>query len=154
MSSILNGASLHHVSLPVTNVERSRTFYRDVLGLREIPRPQFDFPGAWFTLGNTGQQLHLIGTGSGAAPGTYRSQTSVDSRDIHFAIRVSSYAAALRGLRKLGYSKNADWSLQMKVSPTATAGFPQIYILDPDRHVIEINAEHLDMAPPELEEFV
>jgi hypothetical protein len=25
-----------------------------------------------------------------------------------------------------------------------TAGFPQLYILDPDRHVIEINAERLD----------
>jgi hypothetical protein len=25
-----------------------------------------------------------------------------------------------------------------------TGGFPQIYILDPDRHVIEINAKKLD----------
>jgi len=32
----------------------------------------------------------------------------------------------------------------MIVNPRATAGFPQIYILDPDRHVIEINAAHLD----------
>ena len=30
------------------------------------------------------------------------------------------------------------------VNPHATAGFPQIYILDPDRHVIEVNAEFLD----------
>jgi hypothetical protein len=30
------------------------------------------------------------------------------------------------------------------VSPHATAGFPQLYILDPDRHVIEVNAERLD----------
>ena len=32
----------------------------------------------------------------------------------------------------------------MKVSLRATAGFPQIYILDPDRNVIEINAAALD----------
>jgi hypothetical protein len=31
----------------------------------------------------------------------------------------------------------------MKVNPRATAGFPQIYILDPDRNVIEINAATL-----------
>ena len=34
--------------------------------------------------------------------------------------------------------------LKLKASPHATAGFPQLYILDPDRHVIEINAEKLD----------
>jgi glyoxylase I family protein len=32
----------------------------------------------------------------------------------------------------------------MIVRPHATEGFPQIYILDPDRHVIEINADQLD----------
>jgi len=30
------------------------------------------------------------------------------------------------------------------VQPRATAGYPQIYICDPDRHVIEINAERLE----------
>jgi hypothetical protein len=34
--------------------------------------------------------------------------------------------------------------MRIRVQPQATAGFPQIYILDPDRHVIEINAEKLD----------
>jgi hypothetical protein len=33
----------------------------------------------------------------------------------------------------------------MKESPDATAGFPQLYILDPDRNVIELNAERLDL---------
>jgi hypothetical protein len=32
----------------------------------------------------------------------------------------------------------------MEVKPKPTAGYPQIYIIDPDRHVIEINAEALD----------
>jgi hypothetical protein len=34
--------------------------------------------------------------------------------------------------------------LSLRLQPHATAGFPQIYILDPDRHVIEINAAVLD----------
>ncbi|MGV8841314.1 MAG: VOC family protein [Bauldia sp.] len=135
--------SLHHVSLPVTDVERSRRFYRDVLGLAEIDRPPFDFAGAWFAVGSAGQQLHLIAGGSGAP--TFRSGKGVDSRDVHFAVRVPDYMAALRDLRAAGYGEaTADELLRMKVNPKATAGFPQIYILDPDRNVIEINADRLD----------
>lgn len=135
--------SLHHVSLPVTDVERSRRFYREVLGLSEIARPPFDFPGAWFALGTAGQQLHLIGGGTGSP--TFRGGKPVDSRDIHFAVRVASFSAARQALERLGYGEAAtDEMLRMKLNPRATAGFPQIYILDPDRNVIEINAERLD----------
>ena len=38
---------LHHVSLCVTDVERARRFYIGILGLEEIERPNFPFPGAW-----------------------------------------------------------------------------------------------------------
>ena len=45
-------AVLHHFSLPVTDLERSRRFYHEILGLREITRPPFDFPGVWFAVGD------------------------------------------------------------------------------------------------------
>jgi len=32
----------------------------------------------------------------------------------------------------------------LRENPTGKAGFPQLYILDPDRNVIELNAERLD----------
>lgn len=61
-------------------------------------------------------------------------------------MRVASYRRAREGLRSKGYREDAAEGdpCNMIVSPRATAGFPQIYILDPDRHVIEINAAHLD----------
>ena len=31
---------LHHVSLPTTDLERSRRFHRELLGLAEIPFPE------------------------------------------------------------------------------------------------------------------
>jgi len=102
--------SLHHLALTVTDLERSRRFYLEILGLREIPRPPFSFPGAWFAVGENGQQLHLI----------------VHTRST-FRERISG-----------------DDPLRMILHPHAVAGFPQIYILDPDRHVIEINAATLD----------
>jgi catechol-2,3-dioxygenase len=41
-----------HVALLIKNVERSRQFYTQVLGIRVIPRPEsFHFPGAWLTRG-------------------------------------------------------------------------------------------------------
>jgi hypothetical protein len=49
-------------------------------------------------------------------------------------------------LRSKGYREEAasDPFQHMVLQPHATAGFPQIYILDPDRNVIEINAARLD----------
>jgi catechol 2,3-dioxygenase-like lactoylglutathione lyase family enzyme len=49
---------LHHVSLVVTDLAQARQFYSKVLGLIEIERPAFDFPGAWYAVGEG--QLHLI----------------------------------------------------------------------------------------------
>jgi catechol 2,3-dioxygenase-like lactoylglutathione lyase family enzyme len=125
---------LHHVSLPVTNLERSKAFYEDVLGLREIARPPFDFAGAWYDLG--GGQLHLI----------VHEQPSlrtrgVDSHDAHFALRVGSYRETLAALHARGYRPDArDEMKRLREHPAGKAGFPQVFLLDPDRHVIELNA--------------
>jgi len=47
-----------HVALVVSDVGRSAAFYRLKLGMTQIPRPDFDRHGAWFTMGNI--NLHLI----------------------------------------------------------------------------------------------
>jgi hypothetical protein len=59
---------------------------------------------------------------------------------------VPSYARAVEHLRAKGFRDDAsgDDPMRMILQPHAVAGFPQIYILDPDRHVIEINAGDLD----------
>ncbi len=133
--------AIHHVSLTASDLERSRRFYREIVGLDEIARPNFPFPGAWFGVG-ANQQLHLI-VNSNA---TFRGDKGIDTRDVHFAVRTPSFRKALEFLRSKGYREDAgEMDLQkMVVNPKGTAGFPQIYILDPDRHVIEINAEKLD----------
>ena len=111
---------LHHISLPVADVERSRRFYREVMRLAEIPRPDFPFPGVWYSLGD---------------------------RELHYAVRVSSYREALDHLHARGYREDAapDDPTRLVLRPHAVTGYPQIYVLDPDRHLIEINAERLDV---------
>lgn len=137
----MNITLLHHVALPVTDLERSKAFYREILGLQEVPRAPFPFPGAWFALPG-GQRIHLI-----VSPGqTMRIGKGIDSRDGHCALRVASYRETLEELRRKGYTPEADDELRrIKVDPHSVAGFPQIYLLDPDRNLIEINAEALDL---------
>ena len=61
------------------------------------------------------------------------------------ALRVPSFREAVEYFRAKGYREDSDdLFTTMKVSPHATAGFPQLYILDPDRHIIEVNAAVLD----------
>ena len=52
-------ATLHHVALYVSDLEATRLFYRDVLGMDEVARPaDFTFPGAYFRLGTA--EVHVV----------------------------------------------------------------------------------------------
>jgi glyoxylase I family protein len=49
---------VHHVSINVDDVERTRDFYIETLGFESIDRPDLGIGGAWLRMGP--QQLHLI----------------------------------------------------------------------------------------------
>lgn len=51
---------IHHFTIRCCNTElnRVRDFYCDVLGMREGPRPNFEFPGHWLYVGDVAL-LHL-----------------------------------------------------------------------------------------------
>jgi catechol 2,3-dioxygenase-like lactoylglutathione lyase family enzyme len=131
---------LHHVSLPVANLERSRRFYREVLGLEDIARAPLPVPGAWFRLGD--RELHLVAGEAEAVRGA----TGTDPRQFHFAVRVARYRAALAHLRAHGYREDAEEGDHGRVLalPRSVVGYQALYLLDPDQHLIEVNAERLD----------
>jgi catechol 2,3-dioxygenase-like lactoylglutathione lyase family enzyme len=120
--------SLHHVSICVTDLPRAKAFYGDLLGLSEIARPIFDFPGAWYQLGD--RQVHLI---VHTKPRALRGTTEIDGRDGHFAFRVSDYDETVAYLRARGVP---FWENRVNATPWA-----QIYVTDPDGNVIEFNVE-------------
>jgi glyoxylase I family protein len=127
---------LHHVALPCADLERSRCFYQEILGLTEIQRPALPVAGAWFRVGDR-QELHLV---VGDAQATFRSRKGMDTNDIHFAIQVASYRQALEALKARGYREDANPDDPMGIRTSMRVGYPQIYLLDPDRNIIEINA--------------
>ena len=123
--------ALHHVAVCVTDLERAKQFYGGILGLEELPRPPFDFGGAWYALGSS-QELHLI-----VHPPTLtmRRTTEIDANDGHLAIRVASYQQTLDHLRRHG--------VECLDRPRNLTPWPQIYVTDPDGNVIELNAASL-----------
>jgi catechol 2,3-dioxygenase-like lactoylglutathione lyase family enzyme len=112
---------LNHVALHVADVDRSVEFYRDVLGLKPMPRPAFSFPGAWFLLG-VDQELHLIGG---------RSQdVHSHNRGNHFALLTDDFD---------GWEKYlVEHRIRFDPRRTRPDGALQLYIIDPDGHYIEI----------------
>jgi len=122
----------------VKDLEASRSFYKEILGLQEIERPPFDFGGAWYQVGD--RQLHLIRDEKGTS--TFRNGKSLDARDAHFAVRVKSYRQTRDFLRSKGYSVDAqDELMRMREVPQNPTPRRQLYIMDPDRNVIELNAD-------------
>ena len=112
---------LNHVALHVSDVERSTHFYTSILQLQPIPRPTFDFPGAWFQLGDD-QELHLIGRiDEPIIPG---------NRNNHFALLVDDIDSWESHLRGTGVE-----FLPRKIRPD---GAYQIFLPDPDGHYVEL----------------
>lgn len=112
---------LDHVALHVADVTESSKFYSEALRLESLPRPAFDFPGAWFRLGVT-QELHLIGDRT--------EEVHSHNRGNHFAMLVDDINAWEGHL-----VKNQVEFFPRKTRPD---GATQIFLRDPDGHFIEL----------------
>ncbi|MFO0880543.1 MAG: VOC family protein [Gemmataceae bacterium] len=108
---------IDHVSVLITDLGRSRLFYRDVLGLKEIAKPRtFEFQVLWFELGN--QQLHLL---------LKPQPDTISAR--HFALRVRDVVAARDYFRERGIPIEET---------TPIPHCDRFFIADPDRNRIEV----------------
>jgi lactoylglutathione lyase len=112
---------LNHVALYVTDLVRSAAFYKNVLRLTSLPRPAFNFPGAWFRLG-ANQELHLIADLGDPFFATHPNN--------HFALKVDDLDAWERHLTK----SEAQYAPRKR----RPDGAWQVFLLDPDAHRIEL----------------
>ncbi len=109
---------LDHVALHVADLEASKAFYGNVLKLPELPRPAFDFPGAWFELGT--HELHLLGNRD--------KDVNSHHRGTHFAVQVEDTTTVKALLQSKGINFIG------KVRPD---GARQVFVQDPDGHYVE-----------------
>jgi glyoxylase I family protein len=117
---------LDHVSVLITDIERSRRYYGDLLGLTEIAKPRtFEFKVLWFDLGN--QHLHLL----------VKEKPDAQSPR-HFALRVKDVQAARTYFREKGIAVEET---------TVIPGADRIFIYDPDGNRIEV-IQWLDAYDP------
>jgi len=126
--------ALHHVNVIVTDLPRSLAFYQKLFGLRIMERPPFKSVGAWLACGAL--QMHL----TVYPPGSFRTG-NVNGDDCHFAFRTDDFDGALATLTANGFRQDAteDDPIRVIVRRNGLAGFPQLFLLDPDRNIIEIN---------------
>lgn len=126
----LNAKSIDHLTLVVADIDLSRKFYVDLLGMSEVPRPEFSFPGAWFQLGNTQIHITLSDANSGQA-GWGDRQVGRVSRGHHFAFQVNDMDQAIAILN--------EHEIRIVDGPKSRPDGPtQVYVRDPDNHLIEL----------------
>lgn len=114
---------LNHVALFVKDLEASVKFYHEIIGLKKISRPVFNFPGAWFEI-SANQQLHLIG-------GKIAEESQLSRpRGNHFALMISSY----KEFEQMLEFKKVEF-LPPKKRPD---GAMQIFLKDPDGYYVEL----------------
>ncbi|MCB1747625.1 MAG: VOC family protein [Gammaproteobacteria bacterium] len=129
---------LDHYFVYASDLDRSRRFYADVLGLHQGPRPDFDFPGYWFYL----EDRPVVHVGNDAFEGGY--VDAGDERRItggtgpvdHIAFRGSDIEAFERRFDDQGVSYQRREVPDFKLS--------QLFVKDPEGVTIELNFFHAE----------
>lgn len=127
---------LHHVAIKSKNLDETVKFYTKVLGMRQVERPEFPFPGAWLQMGET--MFHFYGGDAAKThTGNYKYSQKVSPVD-HIALRAKGFDkmkdALVKHRCKWRQANITDFKLW------------QLFVLDPSGVIIELNFE-VDKEP-------
>lgn len=123
---------LGHVVLYVSDLERSRSFYRDTLGFPEIASEMHG--AALFTTGRTHHELLLIGIG-----GNPRPKHMPEPGLYHIGLKIGNTDEELREAKK--ELEEAGVVIIGQADHTVTHS---LYALDPDGNELELYADVSD----------
>jgi catechol 2,3-dioxygenase-like lactoylglutathione lyase family enzyme len=134
---------LDHFFVRARDLERSRTFYCEALGLEVMPRPDLPFAGYW--LGVNGQiQVHMGSDGIPEADDFYLGTSTNSARDNsgvvdHIAFQATDPEVVALRLASLGLLSRTRYIAEIRLF--------QIFVADPDGLLIELNFPGVEAAP-------
>jgi catechol 2,3-dioxygenase-like lactoylglutathione lyase family enzyme len=124
---------LQHYTIEPQDLERTKSFYVDVLGLEVGDRPPLDFPGYWLYSGGTAT-VHLMGTRK-PREGIVVRGTEKKYADTGRFDHIAFAATDVEGVRKRLRSKN----VKFRESTVPRTGDTQFFLYDPDGVGVELN---------------
>ena len=120
--------ALNHIALSVHDLKKSTEFYKNIIGLQEIPEPFHDGKHTWFKIAEH-SQLHLIEAA--------KAITEHD-KNSHICFTVPSIDSVITVLTKNNIWFG-NWAGETRKITTRPDGVKQIFFKDPDGYWIEIN---------------
>ena len=136
MSTELPSAVVHglfHIAIKTSDLAATRNFWCDVIGLSEMPRPDFGYPGAWLACPQPGGFgiIHIYAGGpalgpAGVAP---KGTGAID----HVSLSCSGYRAYIARFRAAGL----DWREFLVPGTTLW----QLFVYDPSGVQLELTFE-------------
>jgi catechol 2,3-dioxygenase-like lactoylglutathione lyase family enzyme len=124
---------LQHFTIEPQDLERSKSFYVDVLGLEIGHRPPLDFPGYWLYSGGAAT-VHLMGTRK-QREGIVVRGTEKKFVDTGRLDHIAFAASDVEGVRKRLQSHKVDFREQI----VPRTGDTQFFLYDPDGVGVELN---------------
>ena len=121
---------LNHVSVIALDLEASRRFYVDELGLEPLPTPDFGFPVVWLRAGD--RQVHLF-----ERPGEPPSHA-------HFGLEIADFMPVYRRMKELGVLDYETFGNAMYELP---GGGIQMYVRDPAGNLVELDHPDASTIP-------
>jgi catechol 2,3-dioxygenase-like lactoylglutathione lyase family enzyme len=127
---------LEHYLIQAEDLEATRDWYVEVLGLSEGPHPDFGFPVHWLYIGDR-DVLHLTQGGANVSANRlrYLGQESEAVRGSgvidHVAFRATGLAETIERLRAL--------KIDFKERQVDDQGLYQLFLIDPNGVKVELN---------------
>lgn len=113
--------TIHHASFIVSDTEKSLVFYRDILGMTPVERPDLPFSGAWLQIG--AQQIHLLELDN---PDPTTGRPAHGGRDRHVALHCTGVDALKAELER------HEWPYTLSIS-----GRKALFCRDLDGNALE-----------------
>jgi catechol 2,3-dioxygenase-like lactoylglutathione lyase family enzyme len=124
---------LFHVAIKTNDLEATIRFYTDILGLRQVPRPNFGFPGAWLACTTpVGEAIFHIYAGGPALGLEGRAAVGTAAID-HISLTATGYHQFRRKFQQAGIA----W--REFIVPGTTLW--QLFVYDPNGVQLELTFE-------------